>query len=418
GQLWTVAFTGFVPGFGYMIGENSILNVPRRSVPRTGVDAGSVAVGGSYTGVYPRKSPGGWQIIGHTDCVMWDSSRPEPALVGPGTTVSYRAVRERLSVAQDVRLDSADPPQDPAASNAGPALRVIRSMPLTLIQDLGRPGHSAIGVTRSGALDQGSLRRANRLVGNAPEAAALEIVDGGLTVEAVGDQVVAVAGAPAGLHVLSGTTSRTPPLAAPFALLDGDVLKMGPAAAGVRSYLAVRGGIEVPGVLGSRSSDTLSALGPAPLTAGQLVRVGPEPRQAVGTPESQPGFPDGQPVELEITPGPREDWFTPGALDSLCSQAWTVSNDSNRIGLRLTGTALERSRLGELPSEGTIRGVIQVPPSGQPVVFLADHPVTGGYPVIAVVTHTDLDKAAQVPPGGTIRFRLAPSPKKDSSLHA
>ncbi|SDX49409.1 sensor histidine kinase inhibitor, KipI family [Arthrobacter sp. cf158] len=399
GQLWTVAFTGFVPGFGYMRGENDILTVPRRPSPRTNVGAGSVALGGSYTGVYPRQSPGGWQIIGHTGCAMWDSGRAEPALVSPGTGVRYKAVRDTVVV------------QLPAVQEAvshGHGLRVRRSLPLTLVQDLGRPGNAAIGVSRSGALDQGSLRRANRLVGNMESAPALEIVDGGLTVQAVGEQIVAIAGAPAGIRISSDTTSRPAMVATPFVLMDGETLAMSAPSAGVRSYLAVRGGLVAEEVLGSCSADTLSGLGPKPLTVGDFLAVGPPPAQAVGLPETQPDFPAGDVVELELGPGPRQDWFSAEALESLFDQVWTVTNDSNRIGMRLAGTPLERVQHGELPSEGTICGVIQVPPTGQPVVFLSDHPVTGGYPVIAVVTPKDLDKAAQIPAGSRVRFRHAP----------
>ncbi|NWL34214.1 5-oxoprolinase/urea amidolyase family protein [Paenarthrobacter nitroguajacolicus] len=406
GQLWTVAFTGFVPGFGYMRGENDSLTVPRRPSPRTSVDAGSVALGGSYTGVYPRQSPGGWQIIGHTSCAMWDSDRAEPALVSPGTSVRYRAVRDKVVVNEPTaRADD---------NRAGAGLRVLRSLPLTLVQDLGRPGHAAIGVSRSGALDQGSLRRANRLVGNAEGAAALEIVDGGLTVQAVGDQLLAIAGAPAGNRITSESGSRSAKVATPFALMDGEVLTLSAPSVGVRSYLAVRGAIDAEGVLGSCSTDTLAGLGPKPLAAGDFLAVGPPPAQAVGLPETQPVFPEDETVELELGPGPRMDWFSPGALESLVTQEWTVTNDSNRIGMRLSGVPLERIRHDELPSEGTICGVIQVPPTGEPVVFLSDHPVTGGYPVIAVVAPKDLDKAAQIPAGGRVRFKYAP-PTTESS---
>ncbi|MDP9936791.1 KipI family sensor histidine kinase inhibitor [Paenarthrobacter nicotinovorans] len=408
GQLWTVAFTGFVPGFGYMVGENGVLNVPRRATPRTSVDAGSVALGGAYTGVYPRRSPGGWQIIGHTNCPMWDSNRPEPALVSPGTSVRYKAVRELVEVRQP-------DPGRLAASTRNSGLEVQRSVPLTLVQDLGRPGYAAIGVSRSGALDQGSLRRANRLVGNPEDATALEVVDGGLSVRAVGDQIVALTGAPAGIRISSAAGTRTVKVATAFALLDGETLTLSPPSRGVRSYLAIRGAFEAEQVLGSSSADTMAALGPSPLAVGDFLSVGADPGTAVGLPETQPDFPDDTAVELKIGPGPRADWFSPGALRSLLSQEWTVTNESNRIGMRLSGEPLERIRDDELPSEGTICGVIQVPPTGQPVVFLSDHPVTGGYPVIAVVAPKDLDKAAQIPAGGKVRFTPSPSMTESTS---
>jgi biotin-dependent carboxylase-like uncharacterized protein len=198
-------------------------------------------------------------------------------------------------------------------------------------------------------------------------------------------------------------------MAEPFALLDGEVLTLGAPESGFRNYLAIRGGVDVPEVLGSRSTDTMSGIGPAPLVIGQVLPVGAATvSTAVGSPELQPEFPGNGVTELDVVPGPRADWFEQEALDSLCSQEWVVTPQSNRVGMRLDGTPLERSREGELPSEGTMAGALQIPPAGLPVLFLADHPITGGYPVIGVVRDEHLDRAAQVPIGGRIRFRFVP----------
>lgn len=421
GQVWTVAFGGFAPGFGYMVGENQVLEVPRRNSPRTAVPAGSVALAGNYSAVYPRSSPGGWQLIGRTGASMWDLSRPQPALARPGDRVQFRPVREVIAIAPAAVSDAAQPEVAEAAgasAGAGPqvaGLRILSPGLQSLIQDLGRQGHAALGVSAAGALDRASLRRANRLVGNSSSAAAVEIVAGGLRVEAVGDQVLAVTGAPAPLTVEPPSDAgesgwkRTVPAATAFALLDGEVLSMGAPASGFRSYLAIRGGADVAAVLGSRSTDTMSGIGPAPLAAGQLLPAGRVTDSGVvGSPELQPEFPGAGVTELEIVPGPRDDWFDDAALASLCSQSWQVTPQSNRVGMRLKGEPLRRSRDGELPSEGTVAGAIQIPPEGLPVLFLADHPITGGYPVIGVVTDEHLDRAAQVPIGGSIRFRIAP----------
>ena len=153
----------------------------------------------------------------------------------------------------------------------------------------------------------------------------------------------------------------------------------------------------------------MSGIGPKPLAAGQLLPSGGAAESGVvGSPEIQPDYPSSGITVLDIVPGPRADWFDQAALDSLCAQEWTVKPESNRVGMRLQGTPLERSRTGELPSEGTVAGAIQMPPEGLPVLFLADHPITGGYPVIGVVVDHQLDLAAQVPIGGRIRFRVAP----------
>jgi KipI family sensor histidine kinase inhibitor len=411
GQVWTVAFAGFAPGFGYMVGENQALNVPRRASPRTAVPGGSVALAGNYSAVYPRPSPGGWQLIGRTGAVMWDLDREQPALAGPGHRVQFRAVRDVVTTAPE------HPSVSAAAAEVDAGLRIIAPGVQSLIQDLGRHGHSGLGVSPAGALDRASLRRANRLVGNAASAAAIETVAGGLRVQAVGDRVLAVAGAPSELTIealpdadTDEVRQRTVPMAAPFALLDGETLTIGRPVAGFRSYLAVRGGVDVAPVLGSRSTDTMSGIGPPPLAAGRLLAAGAETASAaVGNPELQPEFPGTGVTVLDVVPGPRADWFDQPALDSLTSQEWSVKPQSNRVGMRLDGAALQRTRTGELPSEGTVAGALQVPPEGLPVLFLADHPITGGYPVIAVVVDSQLDLAAQVPIGGKIHFRWAPA---------
>ncbi|WP_024368169.1 5-oxoprolinase/urea amidolyase family protein [Arthrobacter sp. TB 26] len=407
GQIWTVAFAGFAPGFGYMVGENQALEVPRRSSPRTAVPAGSVALAGNYSAVYPRRSPGGWQLIGRTGAKMWDLDREQPALAVPGHRVQFRAIRDIVILAPE------HPAQVPAPELAS-GLRVVTPGLQSLIQDLGRYGHSGLGVSAAGALDRASLRRANRLVGNAPSAAAIETVAGGLAVQAVGDQVLAVAGAPSDLTIASPSGDdlepawRTVPIATPFALLDGETLTIGGPESGFRSYLAVRGGVDTAPVLGSRSTDTMSGIGPAPLAAGQLFAAGGEAESGVvGHPELQPDFPGTGVTVLDVVPGPRADWFDAATLASFCGQDWEVKPQSNRVGMRLQGTPLQRTRQGELASEGTVAGALQVPPEGLPVLFLADHPITGGYPVIAVVVDSQLDLAAQVPIGGRIRFRWA-----------
>ncbi|KRE71000.1 5-oxoprolinase/urea amidolyase family protein [Arthrobacter sp. Soil762] len=425
GQVWTVAFGGFAPGFSYMVGENQVLEVPRRSSPRTSVPAGSVALAGNYSAVYPRKSPGGWQLIGRTAAHMWDLSREQPALAAPGDRVQFSAVRELIEVAEPLvaAVDAAAlAAQEPDVQSG---LLILSPGLQSLIQDLGRPGHAGLGVSSAGALDRSSLRRANRIVGNDPSAAVVESVAGGLRVQAVGDQVLAVAGAPSALTVVTPSDVPDPdapedegdqseqvrevPMATAFALLDGEILTIGAPERGFRSYLAIRGGAAVDAVLGSRSTDTMSGIGPAPLAAGQLLGAGAATSSnVVGNPELQPDFPDTGVTVLDIVPGPREDWFDAAALESLCAQEWAVTPRSNRVGMRLDGQPLSRSRDGELPSEGTMAGALQIPPEGQPVLFLADHPITGGYPVIGVVVDHQLDLAAQVPIGGSIRFRWAP----------
>ncbi|MFI9830285.1 biotin-dependent carboxyltransferase family protein [Streptomyces sp. NPDC051913] len=279
------------------------------------------------------------------------------------------------------------------------ALCVVRAGALTTVQDLGRPGHAHLGVPRSGALDGPTAALVNRLVGNPPEAAVLETTLNGCSVRPRSAVTVAIGGAPCAVRV----DGRPAAWGAPVHVPAGALLDVGTARGGVRGYVAVSGGIAVEPVLGSRSTDLLSGLGPAPLTDGAVLPL--------GTPSALPARVDVAPqpappaeLVLRVTLGPRDDWFTPEAVRAFTSRAYRVSPASNRIGLRTEGPALERARPGELPSEGMVLGAVQVPPDGRPVVFLADHPTTGGYPVIAVVRTADLPAAGQAVPGTPVRF--------------
>ncbi|WP_105035580.1 carboxyltransferase domain-containing protein [Cryobacterium aureum] len=408
-QLWKAAFGGFAPGFAYLIGENEKLTVPRQDIPRVLVPEGSVALGNNYSAIYPRASPGGWQLIGRTDADLWNLDRADPALLRPGCRVRFRPVRAQAAAASG-HTRAAELSSEPPAGG----LRVISPGLQTTVQDLGRPGLAHLGVTQSGALDRGALARANRLVGNSRGAAGLEHALGGLTLEAGSDQVLAVTGADATLHIrrAADATGREVASEMAFALLAGERLTIGAPRRGVRSYVAVRGGIDGAVTLGSRSTDTLSGLGTSALTAEtQLAVVLLRTGGIVGNPElGRPDLPDVASVtELRFTPGPRASWFSAHTLARFGAQEWTVTTQSNRIGIRLSGEPLLRSRPGEMASEGTLNGSIQIPPSGLPVLFLADHPVTGGYPVLGVVLDADIDRAAQLPAASRIRFVSVPT---------
>ncbi|MEV6026761.1 biotin-dependent carboxyltransferase family protein [Streptomyces sp. NPDC052036] len=281
------------------------------------------------------------------------------------------------------------------------ALSVVRAGALTTVQDRGRPGHAHLGVPRSGALDAPAAELVNRLVGNPPEAAVLETTLDGCSVRPRSAVTVAVGGAPCAVTV----DGRPAPWGAPVRVPGGALLDLGPARSGVRSYLGVAGGVAVEPVLGSRSTDLLSGLGPSPLADGAVLPLG----RPAGPPARVDTVPHPAPpaeLVLRVTPGPRDDWFTADAVRTLVTRAYRVSAASNRIGLRTEGPALERARAEELPSEGVVLGAVQVPPDGRPVVFLADHPTTGGYPVIAVVRAADLAAAAQATPGTPLRFAV------------
>ena len=311
GTAWTGGFGGFAPGFTYLTGGDPALNVPRRSSPRTAVPPGAVALAGDYSAVYPRESPGGWQLIGRTAAPMWDLNRENPALVLPGDSVQFTPVRELISTStpssqaeSDGRAASGSGDSVSPASPSEERARCLRGDGIaatvlevknpglqSLIQDLGRPGYADLGVSAAGAADPRAARQANRLVGNPADAAVVENLLGGLELTAHGDAVLALTGAdvPANIIDPAGERSRPAPHAAPFALLNGETLTLGTPVRGVRAYLAVRGGLGVDPVLGSRSTDSMSGIGPAPL----------------GRRNPPPGEPGGATTCTSATPSPR-----------------------------------------------------------------------------------------------------------------
>lgn len=398
---YTVAFTGFAPGFAYMTCDDPGFDVPRRKSPRVKIPAGSVALAGKFGGIYPSDSPGGWQLLGTTPLAMWDTTRERAALLAPGDRVRFRDMAKGGTIAVSKPSASAKtPPAD--------GLLVTRADRPVLYQDMGRPGLASQGVSESGALDRIAMREANHCVGNPANAAAIEISFGGFALKADRPITIAVTGAPCPLTIQTPDGKKLEAhFAQPIALNAGDELSLGIPPEGMLSYLALRGGFNVEPILGSAARDTLAKVGPNPITTGDILVPANRPALAVASGASElRALPRaGEVVTLDIVLGPRTDWFTQQGLDTLTSQDWDVTPQSSRVGMRLAGVnAIERAINDELPSEGTALGAIQVPATGQPVLFLADHPLTGGYPVIGVVANHHLDLAGQIPIGARIRF--------------
>ncbi|MCW2749190.1 MAG: allophanate hydrolase [Aeromicrobium sp.] len=274
---------------------------------------------------------------------------------------------------------------------------------LSLIEDGGRPGRGHLGVSPSGAFDRTALRQANALLGNDPGAAVIELLGGGLVLRAEESTLCAVTGAvgPITLDGGSATYGRG------LRMQPGQTLILGPPTTGLRTYVGVAGGFAVTGELGSSSTDTLAGLGPSALKAGDRLDIGP--RRPLPDLEDIPPLGRVGDLTLDVIIGPRDDWFTADTVRLLLESRWEVGTASDRIGVRLSGSMLDRARSEELPSEPCIRGSIQVTADGQPIVFGPDHPVTGGYPVIAVVVNAHTDLLAQAAPGQSVRLRRRPT---------
>jgi KipI family sensor histidine kinase inhibitor len=397
GAEYFVHAIGFAPGFPYLGGLPEELSVPRRATPRARVPAGSVGIGGAQTGIYSLETPGGWNLIGRTPRVLFDPNRPSPALLRAGDRVTFRPIRPDEFAA----LAAAGPHGVSVGESAPGAagVQVVRAGMFTTIQDTGRRGYRALGVPLSGAADPFALRLVNALVGNAEDAAALEFTLVGPELIFLRDVVIAVGGA----------EHDAVPRWRPLAVRAGSTLRLGPARAGCRGYLAIAGGIEVPAVLGSRSTYERAGLGGG---SGRAVQDGDVlPVAAVHRRVQDrwriderilPEY-SSSPV-VRVVPGMHGGEFDAAGL----TRSFRVSPQSDRMGIRLQGGALIRQSGGELASMPVAPGTIQVPPDGQPIVLLADAQTIGGYPQVAHVATVDLPLVAQLRPGDSVGFRAIP----------
>ena len=279
---------------------------------------------------------------------------------------------------------------------------------MTTIQDRGRIGYGSLGVSSSGAFDHESAAAANRMVVNSPGAAVLECMIGGLEFRVEHSAVLAFAGAHGTVSIEQDGQRIVTAMNSRIVLGAGATVRLETFDAGLRGYVAIRGGIDVQPVLGSRSTDTLGRLGPAMVAAGDVLPVG-EPAEAMNSTFAMYPAPrwSSDKVRLDVVLGPRTDWFTADSVREFFRQTWTVTQEANRVGLRMDGIPLRRAITDELASEGMVPGAIQVPASGQPIVFGPDHPATGGYPVIGVLTAKSRATAGQLVPGTKVGFHRA-----------
>jgi KipI family sensor histidine kinase inhibitor len=408
---YRVAAVGFTPGFGYLAGLPRELATPRRATPRLVVAAGSVAIGGDHSGVYPLDSPGGWNVIGRTSVRLFDPSREPAALLAMGDHVHFEPVGARAFAkrARSVAEESPVPAvARVAASHA--TLEVIEAGLQTTVQDLGRPRLQAQGIAPGGAVDRFALRVANRLVGNDEGAAALEFALMGPRLRVMTATRVALTGAE-----IAGV-----PNGRPFAVEAGTLLDLRALTRGARGVLALAGGLDVPRVLGARATDLRAKFGGfegRALQAGDRLATNPvagragvvatlrEPARASWFVDSSRAWFRPADEPLRLVRGPQADDFDDAAWSTLLSRPFTVTARSDRMGVRLAGPPLARRDASERQSEGVASGTLQVPPDGQPIVLLADRQTIGGYPKIANVVAVDLGRLAQRRPGDTVRFQ-------------
>ncbi len=395
---YLVQAVGFAPGFPYLAGLDPALACPRRATPRRKVAAGSVGIGGAQTGIYPQASPGGWQIIGRTPERLFDVEAAEPSRLRAGDRVRFRSIDE----AEFARLEGgASAGTEPTAAAGAAALEVLHPGLMTSVQDLGRVGYQAVGVTEGGAVDRRALRLANLMVGNAAGAAALEFSLQGPRLRFGDRRVCVVMGA-----IVAGV-----PFGRPFVVEAGQEVNLAKVPVGFRGVLAISGGLDVPAVLGSRATHLRAGFGGwggRALLAGDRLPLGPSDVRDVQSgwlvsPSLAQPVTDDLP-EVRVLRGPEGERFPLAAWNRLLGEPYRVQSSSDRMGMRLQGAVLEPREPMEQVSAPVVAGTMQVPADGQPIVLLADRQSLGGYARMATVISVDLPVLAQVPPGGRVRF--------------
>jgi KipI family sensor histidine kinase inhibitor len=392
---YRVAFLGFAAGFPYMTGLREELHAPRLATPRTRVPAGSVGIGGRYTGVYPGATPGGWRLIGRAPVRLFDPSEDPPSLLLPGDSVRFQAIAREEFERRLPILEREEPLISPAGR---PLLTVVVPGVLTSVQGGPRRGRAIYGVPPGGAMDFEALALGNALVGNSPDAAALEMTLVGPEIEFAADAAIALCGG----RTEASINGRPLPAGTVCPVRKGDFVRVGPIRASARAYLCVAGG------LGESDRPQLSRR----LRPGDVVFLDSRAGSRSGAPaHSAAPVPDegetGGEVSIRVRPGPQRDRFEPEGLAVFLSSAYRVSASSDRRGIRLEGPAVTNSGSSEIAPEGTALGAIQVPGDGQPIVLGPDRPVTGGYAKIATVLESDFSRLARALPGAVLRFREA-----------
>jgi KipI family sensor histidine kinase inhibitor len=400
---YVVYFLGFSPGFPYLGGLSPRIAAPRRATPRKRVPEGSVAIGGSQTGIYPLASPGGWQLIGRTPLALFDAGRTPPALLAVGDRVRFVPISEAeyQTVAPEAVVDQ----QGGGEPSTGVQVRVVEPGFQSTLQDLGRPGYAHLGVSASGAADALSLRVANWLVGNVEGAAALEMTLTGGTFAFSAPGMIAVAGADFE-PVIDGYRI---PLWTAIEVRQGQTLTCGSTRSGARSYLALRGGLVAAPVLGSGSTHITTGLGGL---QGRALRGGDVLTVGEASSDASPGRRFPREVAngllrrdvLRVTRGAQCEWFGDDTWAAMLASTYVVSEESSRMGLRLRGAPLAAARQGSMLTEGVSLGALQVPPDGNPILSFVEHQTTGGYPQVACVITADLHRVGQLRPRDEVRF--------------
>ena len=398
---YQVRMLGFMPGFAYLEGLDARLALPRHAAPRKHVPAGSVGIGGNQTGIYPNTSPGGWNLIGQTPLRLFEASKVPCTLLEPGDSVRFRAITKDKF---DSIEQSYDQPARPASGKSNQdVLEILSPGVQTILVDEGRWGYQHLGVSPGGPMDTLAARLANQLVGNDPNQVGIECNFVGPRIRFLQDALIAI----------SGAVANDVPNGRPILVTEGEEIDLRTISDGSRCYLAIQGGLESEKILGSRSTNLRAQFGGfsgRALGKGDrlsLLRTG-ESESTIQQPTWMVSLNGLRASEAEgrirIIRGPQADWFSNEAWQQLLTQPFSFDKASDRTGIRLDCEQPLTTPSKSMLSEPIVLGAIQVPPSGKPIIMMADRQTVGGYPVIGIITSVDLGRVAQLIPSSAIKF--------------
>lgn len=393
---YKVYMMGFLPGFAYMGPVDDAIAMPRKSTPRGNIEEGSVGIAGKQTGIYPLASPGGWQIIGRTPLCLFDIQKQDPFLFKTGDHVRFYSIsKEEFLSIKDKQQQICEVKQEESIPDAV----VVKPGLYASIQDGGRYGYQSYGVPISGAINQTAFHTANALVGNQKNAACIECTMGGIFIQFKKNAVITVTGA--GVAFINGQQIRS---WQPLSVSKNDYLEIRYNNDGMRSYIAVRGGIDTGMLMNSRSIYPKAGMGTA-LKKEDGLQFGNMAATASKRITENLAIPVYTTVaSIRIITGPENDWIQRQSIEQLYSGSFTLTNQCDRMGYHLKGDVLALNNKSELLSTAVTKGTIQLTPSGQLIVLMSDCQTTGGYPRVAQVAAVDLPVITQLKPGDTIRF--------------
>ena len=421
---YLIYMMGFLPGFPYLGGMNPQLETPRLETPRTKIPAGSVAIGGAQTGLYPVESPGGWNIIGRTPLRLFDVKRKPFFLYEAGDKIRFLPITreefenfdESLWLAQvagksEASIETSDDAADSKeVYECGGGIKILEPGLLTSIQDSGITGFQKYGIGQSGAMDQTSFALANQICGNEKNAACLETTLAGPSIRFVTACDFAITGAVFENATLDGMRIE---MNKKISAKAGSLLSCGFASKGLRSYIAFSGGLLVPKVFRSSSTNLKSKIGGymgRKLQADDQLAIGINKKNPLLVPDnkSTEGFTENKDVLLlDCIKSSQFDFFQEKIVKKFTDSIYTVSAESDRMGIRFTGPGLECGKT-DIISDAIPFGAVQITSAGLPVVMAADRQTTGGYAKIACVKKSAMYRLAQALPGTKVRFNLLP----------